>query len=200
MTRRMRFSRSCWLLLRNCSAAVVMLSSSERTLICVTASTLTATPCDVYRSCLGATSKDISSSGKTSARWVRGMTSLEPPVVIFVGNRRFTLSLWCILLIDKPFPGINLCNSVLIVYHNHFLAAFKTPPVSTSCSDTLAQPPRGGVDDFTQAILGDSDTDFSEKPRTVHDILYCIPFTVTEYAAKHYQQQYCDNEPARTCE
>ena len=36
---------------RNCSAAVRMLSGSDLTLIWATASTVTATPCVVYRSC-----------------------------------------------------------------------------------------------------------------------------------------------------
>ncbi len=84
ITRRIKPSRSCWLLLRNCSAAVFTLSSSERTLICVTASTFTATPWVVYRSCDGATSKDINSSEKSWARWYSGSTKCEPPVMTLV--------------------------------------------------------------------------------------------------------------------
>ena len=45
MTRRISPSRSSGLLLRNCSAAVRMLSWSDLTLIWATASTVTATPC-----------------------------------------------------------------------------------------------------------------------------------------------------------
>ena len=47
ITSRIRASLSVRGLVRNCSAAVRMLSGSERTLICATASTLTATPCAV---------------------------------------------------------------------------------------------------------------------------------------------------------
>ena len=47
ITSRISASRSTGALLRNCSAAVRMLSGSERTLSCATASTRTATPCAV---------------------------------------------------------------------------------------------------------------------------------------------------------
>ena len=47
---------------KNCSAAVRTDSGSDLTLIWATASTVTATPCRVYKSCCGATSKDINSS------------------------------------------------------------------------------------------------------------------------------------------
>ncbi len=62
ITSRISPSRSSGGLVRNCSAAVRIDSGSDFTLICATASTVTATPCRVYRSCFGATSNDISSS------------------------------------------------------------------------------------------------------------------------------------------
>ena len=45
ITSRISPSRSCGVLVRNCSAAVWMDSGSDLTLICATASTVTATPC-----------------------------------------------------------------------------------------------------------------------------------------------------------
>src|SRR6266704_36696 len=56
ITRRIKASRCSGRLVRNCSAAVRIDSLSFFTLICATASTVTATPCFVYRFCCGATS------------------------------------------------------------------------------------------------------------------------------------------------
>ena len=61
-----------------------MLSGSDLTLICATASTFTATPCAVYRSCSGATSNDISSSDSSCELWNSGQTTLPPPVTMCV--------------------------------------------------------------------------------------------------------------------
>ena len=57
-----------------------MLTGSDFTLIWVTASTLTATPWLVKRSCIGATSKLISSSDSSREDWISGQTTAPPPL------------------------------------------------------------------------------------------------------------------------
>src|SRR5271154_961533 len=88
-------SRSCGVLVRNCSAAVSTDSRSDFTLICATASTVTATPCLVYKSCCGATSNDISSSDRSRQTCTMGNTSVPRPCTTRVPPRPYTMSASC---------------------------------------------------------------------------------------------------------
>src|SRR3984957_4543408 len=95
ITNRIRPSRSWSLLVRNCSAAVKTDSRSDFTLICATASTVTATPCFVYRSCCGATSNDISSSDRSRQVCTMGSTSVPCPCTTRVPPKPYTMSASC---------------------------------------------------------------------------------------------------------
>src|SRR6185369_6330864 len=70
-------------------------SGSDFTLICATASTVTATPWRVYRSFSGATSNDISSS--ESNRWLStiGKITTPRPFTILVPRKPYTTSASC---------------------------------------------------------------------------------------------------------
>src|SRR5579859_3858648 len=94
------------------------------------------------------------------------------------------------------FPGVNLCNSMLIVYHNHFLSAFKALPVGTARGDTLTHAAGRDVDDFAQAVLWDSNADRSQQPCAIRYILHRVCFAVAEYAAEHEQEQRGNDDAA----
>src|SRR5580693_2848630 len=92
---RITASRSSSLLVRNCSPAVSTDSRSDFTLICATASTVTATPCLVYRSCCGATSNDMSSSDRSLQICTMGRTSVPCPWTTRVPPKPYTMSASC---------------------------------------------------------------------------------------------------------
>ena len=95
ITRRISPSRSSGVLVRNCSAAVRIDSGSDFTLICATASTVTATPCLVYRSCCGATSNDISSSESPRQFSTIGKITVPRPLTMRVPRKPYTTSASC---------------------------------------------------------------------------------------------------------
>src|SRR5579883_1725794 len=95
MTSRMRPSRSAGGLVRNCSDAVRIDSGSDFTLIWATASTVTATPWLVYKSCLGATSNDISSSDSPRQFSTIGKITVPRPLTTRVPRKPYTIRASC---------------------------------------------------------------------------------------------------------
>jgi len=101
------------------------------TLIWATASTVTATPCSVYRSCSGDTSKDISSRDSSWLLCTIGQMIEPPPVTMRVPPKPYTIRAWLGPTLRNMRARI---HRMIISVRTARLAVTRTPPIPPTTS------------------------------------------------------------------
>src|SRR5579875_471112 len=92
------------------------------------------------------------------------------------------------------FPGIDLCDAMLVAEDNYLLTALNATTIGSACRNALAHATGRGVDDLAYALLPNGHAYLPDQTYPIRNILNGFALAVAKDACQHHDDECGHND------